>query len=458
MTRETKVGLLVGMGVILLIGIIVSDHLAIVQQEDRNLPDFATQAQGSIQADGQSQSLMGMPGSRTRTARGTDQRAAPLQRPIPTSDEVQGDIRGNRNGDWRRSERGNPDGAGGVDRVDSLPDQQQASNSYPLEVFAPYDTRGNAGQQSATSSVAHSATSSRLPSEHATRAESASRQTSQGNSLTIGPSYEQLASAQSTHQTSVQPQRTELARESGHVERAHEASPIIHHVKPNETLYEIAEQYMGDGRYWRVIRDRNPDLVTANGGVQVGARLEIPTENLPRTSHLEEVAQRADAALQGDGHASSSRRNDSSHSLKTIEVKSGDTLSDLAARHLGSSRHWRKLLEANRDKLETARDLRAGMTLKLPADMVATASPSHRSSTTTARRVSARSSEPKTYVVQKGDTLTRIAEQKLGDGSRWRELYKANRQKIKDPDNVPVGTKLLLPTAKSRSGSRDSLS
>ena len=81
MTRETKVGLLVGMGVILLIGIIVSDHLSVVQ--DQNPADFtgyAGQAQESIQP---MDAGRGMAGD-TRTIRepaSSPRRTAPVPTP-----------------------------------------------------------------------------------------------------------------------------------------------------------------------------------------------------------------------------------------------------------------------------------------------------------------------------------------------------------------------------------------
>jgi len=38
---------------------------------------------------------------------------------------------------------------------------------------------------------------------------------------------------------------------------------------------------------------------------------------------------------------------------------------------------------------------------------------------------------PETYVTKAGDSLTSIAEQAYGDGSRWSEIYEANRKAIK---------------------------
>lgn len=51
----------------------------------------------------------------------------------------------------------------------------------------------------------------------------------------------------------------------------------------------------------------------------------------------------------------------------------------------------------------------------------------------------------KTYTVVKGDSLSRIAKRELGSYNRWREIYDANRDKIKNPDILRVGMQLTLP-------------
>ncbi len=57
--------------------------------------------------------------------------------------------------------------------------------------------------------------------------------------------------------------------------------------------------------------------------------------------------------------------------------------------------------------------------------------------------------EPQTseryHVVEKGDTLYRLARMYYGDQSRWRDLYEANRSKIGDPNKIRVGQRLLIP-------------
>ena len=50
-----------------------------------------------------------------------------------------------------------------------------------------------------------------------------------------------------------------------------------------------------------------------------------------------------------------------------------------------------------------------------------------------------------TYVVQKGDSLWKIAKELLGSGSRWNELYEANRDVIRNPNKIYVGLELAIP-------------
>lgn len=51
----------------------------------------------------------------------------------------------------------------------------------------------------------------------------------------------------------------------------------------------------------------------------------------------------------------------------------------------------------------------------------------------------------KEYIVKKGDTLAKIAKKELGSSDRWRYLYKMNKGKIKDPNKLKVGQKIVIP-------------
>ncbi|GLC80408.1 5'-nucleotidase C-terminal domain-containing protein [Lacrimispora brassicae] len=49
------------------------------------------------------------------------------------------------------------------------------------------------------------------------------------------------------------------------------------------------------------------------------------------------------------------------------------------------------------------------------------------------------------YTVKSGDSLSRIAKKELGSYNRWKEIYEANRDKIKDPNVLTVGVQLVIP-------------
>ena len=52
-----------------------------------------------------------------------------------------------------------------------------------------------------------------------------------------------------------------------------------------------------------------------------------------------------------------------------------------------------------------------------------------------------------TYTVQKGDTLSHIAQKHYGKASKWHAIFDANRDQIDDPDKIFPGQVLKLPDA-----------
>ncbi|HMN44404.1 MAG TPA: LysM peptidoglycan-binding domain-containing protein [Povalibacter sp.] len=49
------------------------------------------------------------------------------------------------------------------------------------------------------------------------------------------------------------------------------------------------------------------------------------------------------------------------------------------------------------------------------------------------------------YVVQKGDTLWKIADEYYGDGRLYTKIFEANRDVLKDPDKIKPGQELRIP-------------
>lgn len=49
------------------------------------------------------------------------------------------------------------------------------------------------------------------------------------------------------------------------------------------------------------------------------------------------------------------------------------------------------------------------------------------------------------YIVQKGDNLSSIAQKLLGDGGKWNVIYQANQDQIVNPNRIYVGQRLVIP-------------
>lgn len=52
---------------------------------------------------------------------------------------------------------------------------------------------------------------------------------------------------------------------------------------------------------------------------------------------------------------------------------------------------------------------------------------------------------PRTYVVQEGDTLSKISKKVYGTASRWMEILQVNRDQISNENRVIEGQKLIIP-------------
>ncbi len=51
----------------------------------------------------------------------------------------------------------------------------------------------------------------------------------------------------------------------------------------------------------------------------------------------------------------------------------------------------------------------------------------------------------KEYIVQKGDSLSKIAQREMGGAHRWKYLYELNKDKIKNPNKLKAGLKIVIP-------------
>ena len=54
---------------------------------------------------------------------------------------------------------------------------------------------------------------------------------------------------------------------------------------------------------------------------------------------------------------------------------------------------------------------------------------------------------PQMYTVKPGDTLSKISKQFYGNANDYMKIFNANRDKLKDPDQISIGQELKIPPA-----------
>lgn len=133
---------------------------------------------------------------------------------------------------------------------------------------------------------------------------------------------------------------------------------IEHTVASGETLSSIARKhYDGDGNMWRSIRDANPGKVGSNGEIVQGVVLTIPKRSNEASDPEAELAG-------GSGLARADRPQ--RQRVRMVTVQDGQTLSELAYEHLGSANKWQLIMDVNTDVLKKPEHLRSGMKLRIP--------------------------------------------------------------------------------------------
>ncbi|MBC7834950.1 MAG: LysM peptidoglycan-binding domain-containing protein [Phycisphaerales bacterium] len=157
-----------------------------------------------------------------------------------------------------------------------------------------------------------------------------------------------------------------------------------HEVVKNDTLRKIAARYYNDANLWDELKAYNGARVGAKGEVRIGVTVLIPPKDvLIGKASLGAGRGGAFATAPGAGGRAENNRGTpgapKSAGEKVVTkdaaagggaiytVKSGDTLMKIAARQLGSSGRWREIFALNKGKLDEEGTVKIGMKLKLPA-------------------------------------------------------------------------------------------
>ncbi len=148
---------------------------------------------------------------------------------------------------------------------------------------------------------------------------------------------------------------------------------------------------------------------------------------------------------------------------QSYTIAPGDSVTKIAAKFYGDGKHWRKLAEFNPGRIGANGEVRAGQAIRVPTAEVLLGKPAPTPAKpadpklakndpkkpadkkSTDKKLPDPPKPPKTYVVQKGDSLGSIAQKTLGSSKKLGELLAANSDVIDDEDNVPAGTVLKIP-------------
>jgi nucleoid-associated protein YgaU len=173
-----------------------------------------------------------------------------------------------------------------------------------------------------------------------------------------------------------------------------------HTIVDGDTLFYLAERYLGDGERYLEIFEANRDVLSDPDLLVLGAVLRIPPADAPPPSSDEQladaaqsgalvpvssgapaalVAPLAEVAPSSAPPATSIAAPPASLQTSTVSVDStgftrpqtyrvraGDTLVDIARRVYGDARRYLEIYEANRDRLRRPQDLREGLILSIP--------------------------------------------------------------------------------------------
>lgn len=136
--------------------------------------------------------------------------------------------------------------------------------------------------------------------------------------------------------------------------------------------------------------------------------------------------------------------------------KAGDTFPALAQRYYGDLARLATLRRVNEGRTDVQPGDRIMIPVfdpDLPSGAIPSAETASLASPTVAPKAAAMPAKPaatettgaKVHVVKEGESLWIISKKELGAGSRWKEIYDANRDQLSSPEALRTGIKLRVP-------------
>ncbi|MER6377513.1 hypothetical protein ABT255_56885 [Streptomyces mirabilis] len=190
-----------------------------------------------------------------------------------------------------------------------------------------------------------------------------------------------------------------------------------------------------------------------------GSALATPASAIPAQSAPRLPQQAAHASTPDHAAAASSQKADPGSTYTVQDSRPAESLWSIAERQLGDGERWREIAALNEGRtmadgqvFKANSFLQPGWQLEMPD--AARSARGVRTQLVDGAGTAAGESE-RVVTVRSGDYLSKIAEEELGDGNQWPELFEASRGKpqpdglptISDPDVVYAGQQVTVPGA-----------
>lgn len=207
-------------------------------------------------------------------------------------------------------------------------------------------------------------------------------------------------------------------------------------VQNGDTLKSLAKKFYGKSSKWKKIYDANKGKIPASKKLKKGMKLQIPAINytVKKGDTIKSIAKKYFGARSKWKQIYQINKDvvPSTLKLKTgtklvipvpvvcaiYTVKDGDSLEKIAKKYYGKSSKWKKIYDANKNKISVSKKVKAGKKLFIPAV---------------------------NYTVKKGDDLKNLAKKYYGARNEWRRIYEANKDVISSSKKLKTGVNLVIP-------------
>lgn len=144
-------------------------------------------------------------------------------------------------------------------------------------------------------------------------------------------------------------------------------------IQEGDSIYRIAITQYGDGTLWSRLREFNPGKIGSEGELRDGVVIELPPKDVllgqavlpppgvkptPQSTPRRESPTKIDSPQKRDGNGPG---------YTVYVVQRGDDLGVVAKKTLGSVKRWREIAAANKDVLPDPDMLSEGLKLRIPA-------------------------------------------------------------------------------------------